>query len=435
VALGSLTDAGDPLMPQTINTANTTLPLERDRVEGEARTMTANLTFVSRPTSATDLNIRYRSYDYDNRTPPLSLRQRVPYDNTPSTLATPIHTEAFGVARHTFDADFKVNTYNGGSAGVGFSRFEEERTHRIFESTADNVFRLVFDSVGRGPFTLRTKYEHGVKRGEGIEQGEKDLAAINEQPGMRHFDVAPRDRDRVTLLGSFVPASTVSLSASVAVGKDDYRLELPQTTTAPESLFGLRDNTHQVYTFGIDAVPRTSVTLGASYSYEHYNALNRSRQANPGEQFVDPARNWSAEGTDRVHSILLNTGFTELVDKLDVQLSYDFSRARAQYEYIAGAVPDRTLPEEAPVPSDLPPPSALPIVKSDLGRGTADFIYTLTSRVGVGVSYWYERYHVADYTLDAEAQSELVRGQAVLLGYLYRPYTAQTVWARLLYRW
>jgi hypothetical protein len=51
------------------------------------------------------------------------------------------------------------------------------------------------------------------------------------------------------------------------------------------------------------------------------------------------------------------------------------------------------------------------------------------------VSYWYERYHVADYTLDAEAQSELVRGQAVLLGYLYRPYTAQTVWARLLYRW
>ena len=32
VSVGSLTDAGDPLMPQTINSANTTTPLERDRV-------------------------------------------------------------------------------------------------------------------------------------------------------------------------------------------------------------------------------------------------------------------------------------------------------------------------------------------------------------------------------------------------------------------
>jgi len=435
VSMGQLKDAGAPLMPQTINSANSTAPLERDRVNGEARTSAVNLTFVSRPTRYADLSVRYRSYDYDNRTPAFSMTQRVSYDNAPSALTTPVHTEAFGVVRQTFDADFKMTALRFATAGIGFSRLQEDRTHRIFESTTDNVVRVIFDSVGKGWFSLRTKFEHAERRGKGIEKGELDLAAINEQPGMRHFDIAPRDRNRVTMLGSITPNGVLSFNASVAAGKDDYRLELPETKTPPNSLFGLRDNMHQVVSFGLDAVPSDLVTFGASYSFEHYNALNRSRQAAPGAEFTDPTRNWSAEGTDHVHSVLLTAGVNKIADKVDLQFSYDFNRSRAVYEYIAGAVANRTLPEETVITTSLPTPTALPTVKSDLGRGTVDLMYELTSHVGVGVSWWYEQYRVTDFTLDAEANPELVRGQAVLLGYLYRPYTANTVWGRMVYRW
>ena len=258
---------------------------------------------------------------------------------------------------------------------------------------------------------------------------------IGEHPGMRHFDVAPRDRNRVTMLGAVTPNGVLSFNGSIAVGKDDYRLELPQTQTASEDLFGLRDNRHIVGTFGLDAVPNDRVSFGVSYSYEHYNALNRSRQANPGAEFVDPTRNWSAEGTDRVHSVMVTTGVTKIGDKVDLQLSYDYNRARALYEYIAGQVPNRTLPEETVIITTLPPPEALPLVKSDLGRGTLDLMYALTPHIGVGVSWWYEQYRVEDYTLDAEANPELARGQTVLLGYLYTPYTANSVWGRMVYRW
>jgi MtrB/PioB family decaheme-associated outer membrane protein len=435
VSTGQLKDAGDPLMPQTINSANLTAPLERDRVNGQARTSAVNLTFVSRPTRYADLNVRYRSYDYDNRTPAFNMTQRVAYDNAPSAVTTPVHTEAYGVVRHTLDADFKMTAMRFATAGIGFSRLGEERTHRIFESTSENVVRVTFDAVGRGWFSLRSKYEHAERRGEGIEQGELELAAINEQPGMRHFDIAPRDRNRITVLGSLTPNSVLSFTASVAAGKDDYRLELPQTATPANSLFGLRDNMHQVASFGVDAVPSDLVTFGVSYSFEHYNALNRSRQANPGAEFNDPARNWSAEGTDHVHSVIVTAGIAKIADKVDLQVSYDFNRARAVYEYIAGAVPNRTLPEETVITTALPPPTALPTVKSDLGRGTVDLMYDLTPHVGIGVSWWYEQYRVTDFTLDAEANPELARGQAVLLGYLYRPYTANTVWGRMVYRW
>jgi MtrB/PioB family decaheme-associated outer membrane protein len=435
VSVGQLKDAGDPLMPQTVNSANVPAPLERDRVNGEGRTSSVNLTFVSRPTRYADVSVRYRSYDYDNRTPAFNMTQRVGYDNAPSTLATPVHTEAFGVVRHSLDADFRLTALRFATAGIGFSRLEEERSHRIFESTTENVARVTFDAVGHGWFSLRTKFEHAERRGEGIEHGELELAAINEQPGMRHYDIAPRDRNRVTVLGSVTPSGMVSFYASVAAGKDDYRLELPQTATPPESLFGLRDNMHQVVTFGVDAVPSDLVNVGASYSFEHYNALNRSRQANPGAEFVDPRRNWSAEGTDHVHSVILFAGVNKIADKVDLQFNYDFNRARAVYEYIAGAVANRTLPEETVITTALPPPTALPIVKSDLGRGAVDLMYALTSHVGLGVSWWYEQYRVTDFTLDAEANPELARGQAVLLGYLYRPYTANTVWGRMVYRW
>ena len=96
---------------------------------------------------------------------------------------------------------------------------------------------------------------------------------------------------------------------------------------------------------------------------------------------------------------------------------------------------DRTLPEETVITSTLPPPTGLPLVKSDLARGSADFVYSVTSRIGVGVSYWYEQYWVEDFTLDAEANPELARGQALLMGYQYRPYSANTFWGRLIYRW
>jgi MtrB/PioB family decaheme-associated outer membrane protein len=425
VSVGTLKDAGDPLMPQTINTAVTPAALQRGTVEGEARTSSVMLSFVSRPTRLLDFSARYRTYDYDNRTPEFAMSQRIAYDNAPSAVSPPVETEPFGVLRHTFDADMRVTPAPRVSAGIGFTRVGEERTHRIFESTADTVVRLTFDALSRRWFGVRTKYEHASRRGEGIEQGILELQAIGEQPGMRHFDIASRDRDRVTIIASVTPHDAWIASLTFAAGKDDYL----------QSTFGLRDNTHQVYGAGLDYAPGDRVTLGLSYTYEEYAALSRSRQANPGAEFTDPSRNWAVDSADRTHSVLLNADIRRIVEKLDVHASYDFSRGRARYDYITGPVANRTLPEEVIVPTTLPTPSELPPTLNELQRATLDGVYRLTPRIGFGVSWWHERYRVNDFTLDIDANPSLVRGQALLMGYLYRPYTANTVWGRLIYSW
>ena len=426
-SIGSLRDAGAPLLPFTVNTALAVVPLDRTTTEGHARTSSMNLNFVSRPLKAIDIDVRFRTYDYNNKTPQFTVTQRVGYDNAVSAVTVPAlqETEPFGVKRATFDADLRYSPMRSFSGGVGVSRQSEERTFRIFEKTTDNTLRLLFDSAGNTRITLRSKYEHSQRRGEGdLSAIATELTAIGEQVGMRHYDIASRNRDRVTITAAVVPLSSLSLSGSLAAGKDDYL----------QSLFGLRDNRHRVLSTGLEYAPSEYRSAGISYSFERYASLSRSRQANPGVQFDDPSRNWATDTTDRAHSIIAHGEVLQLIRHLDMTVFVDYNRTSGLYRYTTGPVADRTLPEETVVPTTLPPPTQLPPVRSELSRGNVDFTYALRERWGLGVSLGLERYRVKDFSLDADALSRLDPAGALLLGYQYLPYTSATVFLRTVYR-
>ena len=424
---GSLRDDGTALLPFTVNTALPVLPLDRPTTEGHARTSSVNLNFISRPVKALDIDIRFRTYDYDNKTPQFLVTQRVAYDNAVSAVTNPAlqETEPFGVKRSTFDADVRLSPKSAFSGGIGVGHQSEERTFRIFEKITDDTLRVVFDSVGNTRVTLRSKYEHSQRRGHGDPAViAAELNAIGEQGGMRHSDVASRNRDRVTIIGAVVPLSSLSFTASLAAGKDDYL----------QSEFGLRDNTHRVYSAGMEFAPNEYRSAGVSYSFERYTSLSRSRQANPGVQFDDPSRNWATDTADRAHSVIAHGEVLQLVRNLDLTMFVDYNRTSGLYTYLTGPVPDRTLPEEVIVPTTLPPPTQLPPVSSELSRANVDLIYSLTERWGVGFSVQYERYRVKDFSLDADALTRLDPAGALLLGYQYLPYTAATFFVRTVYK-
>lgn len=424
-AISTLEDDNGQVLPMTSNTALLALAGSPTRatVDGDARTTALNLSFVSRPSQYVNVNLRYRYFDYDNRMVPYVASKRVAYDNTVSTPAAPIHAEPFGTERQTMEADLQFTPKGPASITFGVSRIEEDRTHRIFESTVDNAFRIKLDTLSTGLVSVRATYEYAQKRGEGFDVDV--LIGAAEQPGMRHFDLAERNRNRFTVLASFMPVVNWAFNVSTAIGRDDYL----------NSEFGLRDNNHNVYSAGIDGSPSDRFNVGLSYGYEDYNSLQRSRQANPGAQMLDPSRNWATDAGDKVHSVMANMDILRVAEKLDIFLRYDYNRTRATYEYITGAVTDRTLPEEVIVPTTLPQPVALPEVKSDLTRGSVDAVYNVNRHISLGVTYWYDKYDVEDFTLDANAQNSVVTGNNVLLYYTYAPYKAHTTWGRLIVKW
>lgn len=409
--IGSVTSDAE-ILPYTTNTAAPVLPLERSNVDGDVRIVATNLNFTSRPNRYVWLNARFRYHDQNNRTATFHSPQWILFDGVYET--DPLHTEAFSVKRMDFDVDASFTPLPFGAFKVGYGRYEADRTWRVFETTVDNVFRTSFDVTGNQYFSVRALYEHAVREGEGLDL--HVLEAVSEQPGMRHFDVADRDRDRVTALVTVTPVAFLGFNASVAAGKDDYK----------ESAFGLRDNKNRIYTVGADLVPADKVTLGISYSYENYTAFQMSRTASPAPnaQWFDPSRNWSIDSDDETKTFAANLDLMELVPRTELRFGYDISKGEATYVYglVAGS--------KVPVPQQLPP------VVNELTRGTADVQYSLTRRVALGVVYWYHEYKVDDFAMG----EQVITGQAnlpatLVLGYLYAPYKAHTGMLRVSVLW
>lgn len=294
----------------------------------------------------------------------------------------------------------------------------------MFDTTTENGVRAWFDAVSTATYSVRTKWEYSQKRTDtSDEDAAHFLDHFGEQPLMRHYDLAERDRNRVTVLANLNMTDTFIVNASVAAGKDDY----------VTSGFGLRDNTHGVYTVGFDSMPTEMFSYGMSYSFENYKGTSYSRSAsNNVVQFNDPARNWGTDAEDKVHSFILNFAARGISDVFDIVLAYDFNQANSTYVYALSDQIDGPGGSPAPV---LNPIQQLPEVFSQFNRLTSDFIYDLNDRVSIGFSYWFEDYDVRDFTLDADANEDLVKsGSVLLLGYLYRPYTASTYWGRIIFR-
>ncbi len=404
----------DPLIPFSNNSALPVIPLDRPTAEVKAIVTTMNYDFTTRPTSALWVNARFRRYDFNNQTPEFLVAQTVTYDQSVSTLPVP-GTEPFGSVRNTFDADasFTPAAVPHAAFRVGYTGESVDRAFRTFETTRENTIRASIDSTGWQWVTVRGVYEHAKRTGSGLDQ--EALDTIGEQVSLRQFDISDRDSDRVSAIVQVMPTGNLSFSGTASLGREHR----------PDAEFGLQSNDNHTVAFGVDFVPSDAVSLGAEYSYEHYATLQRSRQANPppSPQFEDPTRDWTTDAADVAHTFTASADLLKLAPKTDIRFAYDYSHASSTYVY--GLTPDTTLG----------PITQLPPVVNGLMRATTEVEYRLSRHVAIGVAHWFDRYTVEDFAFSPETLSQLDQPSFLILGYLYRPYTANTVWGHVSYLW
>lgn len=398
------------LLPFTINTAIPAIPLDRATADANALVTALNLNFTSRPSDRVWFNVRYRRYDFDNRTPEFRVTSSVAYDQTLQTSLLG-GTEAFGYIRNWLDADVSYDLTRFAAVRVGYGLEDVERTFRLTEATTEHTFRASIDSTGNNVFSVRGVYEHGTRTGSGLD--EEVLDEIGEQISLRQFDISDRNRDRVSVIAQVLPVGELGINATIGVGRDER----------PDAAFGLQEAQTRFYSLGADVTPNDVITGSLTWGFEKYMSLQRSRQANPGAQFDDPTRDWSTDAADRVHYVAANLGLIKAIPKTDVQFGYDFNRSRGRYLYVL------------PANSTLATPQQLPEVLNELHRATVDMKYFFATHLAVGVSYWFDKYRVEDFALSPTTITQVNMPSTLLLGYVWRPYTANTVWARLSYFW
>lgn len=399
----------EPLLPFTINAALPPLVLPRASTEAAARVFSTNINLVSRPASDWRFSARLRHYGYENQTEHTSIPQFVSYDTSVSTSLTG-GPELYAHSRATLDADATWSGLRPLVVAVGYIRNNTSHDFRIFENTGEDVLRLTADALGSQWLTFRAQYELAGRSGSGL--NEDLLIEIGEQPALRHYDVANRGRNRFTGQVDITPSDSWTFSASAGLGQDDY----------DDSYFGLQESTFRLFSLGADFVHPTGFAAGASYNYERYFGWHRSRSASPGQE-TDPNRDWTTDSTERVDYFSIYAALPRIGRHTEARLSYDYSHAKGKYLYgvVAGG--------------PLPPPSQLPDVFNKLQQLHVDVRHRLSSRLAATFSYLYEPFRVYDFAFDQTVIDSIVQPSSLVLGYVYRPYTAHSAIFGLRYFW
>ena len=409
VSVGNWTQ-DNPLIPFTSNGALPVIPLDRPTSNANARVTSTNFSFNSRPVNDVSFTARFRSYDFDNRTPIFHVTNLVAYDTVVQAFPEG-GPSPYSLNRKTFDAEVSLTPLRYSAFRAGYTREQVNQTFRSFDTTTEDTLRLSADLSGVSWLMLRGVYEHAKRVGSGFD--EQALDDIGEQISLRQFDISDRTGDRVSLIAQVMPVSAVSLNGTVSAGNEDRGA----------TVFGLRSNDNRAYSIGADYVPTKAVSLGANYERERYTSLQASRQANPGPQFNDPTRDWTTNGDDKASTFTASMDLLKLVAKTDLRFAYNLSHAESLYVYGLAAV------------TTLAAPVQLPAVVNELQRATVDVRYHFTPRFGAGVAYWYDKYTVNDFAAGAQTLTTIAQPSFLMIGYLDRPYTASTVSGRFIYSW
>jgi MtrB/PioB family decaheme-associated outer membrane protein len=411
---GSLTfgwfNNDEPLLPFTINSALQQLPLPRATAEAAAHTIGTNLNLVSRPSDDWRVSARFRRYDYNNETSPTVIMQFINYDTSVTTSNTN-GPQLFAHDRNTFDADATWSGLAPVAITFGYTNNHNGYNERQFESTNENVLYVKADAMTSEMVSFHANYEYGSRTGSGFDPNQ--LHQIEEQPDLRYYDLANRDRERFTGLVDVMPNEALTLSLSAGFGSDDF----------DDSYFGLQESDFRTVSFGFDYTLPRGVNVGASYNYERYTGLQRSRSASPGQsppQETNPNRDWMADSKETVHYISVYVTPPRF-GNTEARFSYDYAHARGDFFYTVG--------------SALPPPSQLPQTFNKLQNLRLDVRHRLSGRLALTAAYAYEPYRIFDFAFDPSVINSIVQPSSLVLGYTYRPYTAHTGIVGIRYYW
>jgi MtrB/PioB family decaheme-associated outer membrane protein len=398
------------LIPFTINSALPVIPLDRATSDVQATVTAQAYTFSSRPSPQWWFTAQYRSYDFNNTTPVFHLTQTVAYDTSVETFDEG-GTSPASITRRKFDGEASYSPWRHSAFRLGYTHQNVDETFRTFDTTAEDTGRVSADLTGLPYVSVRAVYEHGKRVGSGLD--EQALDDIGEQVSLRQFDISNRVTDRFSTIVQAMPLSTVSVTFTGSVGREDR----------PDTGFGLLSNDNHAVSFGVDYVPRDSISMGIEYQIERYDTLQQSRQANPGPEFDDPTRDWTTSGGDDADTLFASIDLLKLFANTDVRFGYNYSHATTTYVY--GVPPDSTLK----------PPQQLPAVVNTLNRATFDASRRFKHRWMVVGSYWFDKYTVDDFAMNPSTLNSLAQPSFMILGYVYRPYTAHTFMARVGYLW
>ena len=356
----------DDFLPYTINRDIATSPLPRQSLDGEVDTTHANVKITSVPWSRLRLTGEYRYDDRDNKTDQYTY-DWVSADLTPGNA--PEENLPYSFERNEFDftADYRLTSTFKASAG--FSRHTIERDFQEVDENEEDTFwaKLKF-RVDRVNVSLKGETADRDIDGQ-YEQ--VDFLKLAQNPLMRKYYMAERDRDGIELAVNAHPTDRLSLGARYESWDEDY----------DESLVGLVDADRDSYVVDASFAFRRNVSLYGSFGGESVESTQVGAQSNADPNTATP--NWKSDHDDDYTTANVGFRWGGIAEKWGIEVDYVYAESEGEISLSNAGRPDE-----------------YPELETELNRARLGITYDYSRKIRFVGGVLYEKYDSDDWSVD-----------------------------------
>jgi MtrB/PioB family decaheme-associated outer membrane protein len=300
-------EQSDWLLPYTINPAIPAQPLPVDSFDGRADTTHGNLRLTARPADRLRVSAEYRHSERDNK----SGRYQWATVQSDSFATLPFVNPAYSFENRDLSllADYRFSRMLQGAAG--WQQKIRERDFQNVDRTEEHIYwaRLRFRPMDE--LTLGFRIETASRDATDYQAIPSTGAGAEQNPLLRKYYQADRERDLARVQADFVPAARFGLSARYDRARDRY----------DESLVGLVAADYDQFSADANVQVWQALVLSAYFSRENFDSETVGAASFAVPNTAPP--NWAGRTRDRhdVQGIALN--WPGLVDgRLDLRADW-----------------------------------------------------------------------------------------------------------------
>lgn len=355
----------DQFLSYTINPDLPVNALPAGDLDGTVDVTHFDLRVTSSPWSRVRLTGEFRYDDRDNDSD-RRLWQTVSADAVPGAVE---ENRPFDYKRWDADVFADVKVLRGFKTSVGYTfRRIERNLQEVDESDEDVYWAKLRFRPGR-LVTADLTLESSSRDNDGYEQ--YDYLNLAQNPLMRKYNMAERDRDGIKLHATVLPASRLSLGVQVESWDEDYDDSDVGLTSADRDSIAA-DLTYQI---------SDRMSAYASVGHESVDSEQWGAQSSVNPNTADP--NWRGKNDDEFNLGSVGFRWDRIREKWGVELDYTYARGESDVALRGVGLNDD-----------------FPTLKTRSHTARLDVSYDLNPQMSLSGGWWYARYRSDDWALD-----------------------------------
>ncbi len=350
----------ESFLPTTTNASLAVPGLPASNLDGRVDTLVANARVTARPIRRLRVRGELHYDERDNKSDRNAFAQVLgeAFVGDPR-VNTPFSFERYGAE---LEADYRLMRELKLVAGGSWEAHE-----RSFQEADETRNRAGWGEIQARPgnnLKLKLRYQREDRRVEGGHEP-LDLVAP-ENPLLRKFNLADRERDQIRARADYSPVPQVSLGFSTDYADDQFE----------DTEIGLTDAEDLSVTADVSVTPWQHVTTYAYYSYQTIDSRIQGADNITGVE-------WTGRLEDRIQALGGGFQVNKVFDVVDLGLDYTYSQGIGDYEVAKrGGAP------------------AFPNLETRLHSVRLFGTYHATDALSLRMDYWYEQFESESFFLD-----------------------------------